>query len=310
MDSDTHSLEAILRQLESALGADGFQSAAKAFEASLRGSPDLTPEAHGALWQRYQELWARHKSITIERSQATMQRYLEELSSLDFSYDGAPLGQTFANWERVGEKVRVSRAKVKSIREAVKGDRDLLHEHRRKVYEAIDSTWFKIGQSEDLAFDFHRREADRLFGYAKSAVEERKPGAATSVFKASRAGVKTLWLRDRDRDLYRSLFDNLWLQLQAKWDASTRRHEEWRGRQTLGLEKLRATYEKTADALRRVEENHEANLERLATARSESYADRVKEWLREGQEKQRDMQRFLTELEEKIRDAKERLGED
>ncbi len=310
MESDTEPLEAMLDALKRQITVPTFRDAAKAFEAELREAKGLTREQKDDLWQRYQILWDERKSFIAdrqERSEAAKQRYHHELLSLDFSYDGLPILQTFANWERVGEKVRAARERVKSIRAAVKADRSLLPPERKVVNEELDAVWFKISQSEDVAFDVHRKQADRLYNDAERAVDEMRPRDATPVFKAAQAEVNSLWLRSRDRETFRSLFDDLWQKLKLKKEDARRRYEESLARQVRGLDTLRGARAKALDALDRVKENKRANESRLVEARSRSESERVSGGIREDEETESAIERSIAELEEKIRNAEERL---
>jgi hypothetical protein len=61
------------------------------------------------------------------------------------------------------------------------------------------------------------------------------------------------------------------------------------------------------DALSRVQSNNSMNRDRLSEARSSEHADRVSEWIREGEEKERDIERSIEEIESKIHEAEDRL---
>jgi hypothetical protein len=309
-ESSAESLKATLELLKRQVSAPTFRDTAKSFDLALKESKGLTRALRAELWEAYQSIWADRKAFVTERQQrsdAAAQSYRNELSALDFSYDGAPLGQTFANWEHVGEKVRAARANIKAMQARLKEDRELLPPDRKVLNEAISTVWSKIEQSGDMAFDFHRKQADSLFNDAERAVDQLKPRDATPIFKAAQVEINSLWLRSKDRTIYRGLLDDLWVKLTSKKEDSKRRYDDWRERQEQGRDKLREALDKALDRRRRARENKEANLARLAEARSRSHSERVTEWIREDEEKEAAIERSIVELEEKMRDADEKL---
>lgn len=62
------------------------------------------------------------------------------------------------------------------------------------------------------------------------------------------------------------------------------------------------------NALEHVRDNISANESRLADARSSEYAERVSEWIQEGENKAHDIEQSIEELEAKIREIEEHLN--
>jgi len=306
----TTQLSALQRQLDvlkTAIQQPSFRALAKEFEERLRASHALFRPQRDALWSLYQELWSSRKACMVERnteSDRAKSQYDSELWSIDVGYDGAPIMQSFDNWERVGQKVRTAREKLKAMQRAVREDRLLLPCDRKAVFDRIQDVWHRADVAEKAAFVVHGERAAELYNAASDAVDHLRPGEAAAIFKANQAGLRSLWLPRGDRDRYREWFNELWQRLQSRRD---RARGEWRERQEAGLDKLLQAREKCRDALDRVRANNRQNEERLEDAHSNEFRDRVSEWLREGEERERDIERSLGELDAKIADAQSRL---
>jgi hypothetical protein len=217
--------------------------------------------------------------------------------SLDYDYDGAPIMQDFSNWERVGQKVRLAREQLKAIARAVGSDAALLGKHRKALFQFADEIRARIRSSEETTFSVHGRRAGDLLNEASMAVETMSIREARAVLRSAQADLRSLHLSSSDRDMYKSAFDDLWAKLNARGEEARQRHAEWRARQEAGLERLLAARSKAEDALDRVRSNIALNEERLSSAYSSDYADRVSEWIREGEEKARDIEQSIEELD-------------
>lgn len=298
-----------LDNLEANISSPSFRQMAKSFEEMLK-QPSTPSKERAQIWQRYQEVWEKRKqwmSTHRQESEAAKNRYVNELWSLDFSHDGLPIFQSFSNWERVGEKIRSAREKLKAMSKLVKEDQALLPQDRWAVQQSINGFWDKIRQSEEVTFSVHGERASQLYNEAHNAVESLPPREAGPVLKVSRAEFRSLWLERNEREKYESWFNDLWAKLQYKREEARKRHEEWQMRQEQGLEKLRAARDRILDALSRVRSNNSVNRDRLSDAWSSGYADRVSEWIREGEEREHDIERSIEEIESKIHEAEGRL---
>jgi len=298
-----------LEGLAESIRNHSFKDLAKSFEESLK-QHSLPPRERAQIWQRYQQIWEERKQWMSSRrweSEAAKSRYMNELSLLDFSYDGLPIGQGFSNWARVGEKVRSAREKLKAMSKAIKEDGALLPQDRRTIQQSINDYWDATRQKEQTAFSVHAERASQLYNEAYNAVDNLRPREAGPILKASRAELRSLWLERGEREKYESWFNDLWAKLQYKREEAHKRYEDWHARQEQGLEKLRAVRDRMLSALGRVRDNNSMNRDRLGEARSSEYADRVSEWIREGEERERDIERSIDEIESRIREAEDRL---
>lgn len=308
---DFEALEEELRTVSCRAGTREFRDAGKAFEEALRNA-HLPRDARASLWGRYQEAWKMHRRLQSAREAASAEakrRYLSQLNSLDYNYDGLPIGQNFANWERVGEKIRACRGEIIAMQSTLKTDPDLLHNDRKEIRQRIETLWSKIAASEGTTFVVHAERADRLYSEAHGAVERLSVREAAPILKAAANEFHSLWLERGLRERMQGWFDKLFATLANRYEEGKQKHAEWRGRQQEGVERLRAAREKAREALSRIEANVRANRERLASARSDEHAARVSGWIEEGEEKARDIERSLEELDGKIRDAENRLNE-
>lgn len=309
--------ERISAQLESTLIAlsrivehKDFPEQAKSFQQDLNRANELTHDQREHLWNRMQELWEQRKRWNSDRqrtSDSSKRQYVNELYSIDYKYDGGPILQSFSNYERLGEKVRAARQRLKSIGDSIKKDNSLLPNHRHELHSLLDDIWHKVKQSEETTFFVHGERAGDLYNEAYRAVENLPPREAASILRAASSEIRSLYLDKGDRARYKSMFDDLWSKLNFKRDEGRRKHEDWRRRQEKGLERLKAARDKALSALERVRNNIHDNRSRLYDSRSSEYADRVSSWIREGEEKERDIENSIVDLETKIRDAEKRL---
>jgi len=300
-------LESTLEALSRAVESKDFPERAKSFQEELKRVNALTHDQRERLWNRLQELWAQRKRRNADRqssSESAKRQYVNEIYSIDYKYDGAPILQSFSNYERVGEKVRAARQRLKSIGDNIKKNDALLPNHRRELHGLLDDIWHKVKQSEETTFSVHGERAGELYNEAYRAVESLPTREAGPILKATGAEVRSLYLDRNDRARYKSMFDDLWSKLNFKRDESQR---DWRRRQEEGLEKLRAARDKAMNALERVRDNIRDNRSRLSDARSSEFAGRISSWISEGEEKERDIERSINDLEAKIRDAENRL---
>jgi hypothetical protein len=303
--------EMSLDSLSQTIETKDFPEQAKAFEADLKQEHRLTSSQRSAFWDRYQSMWEQYKrwrSSSLQSSNIAKGRYIGELDSLDFSYDGLPVFQTFANWEQVGEKIRAARGRLKDIQAAIKEDRDLISKDKGELYDLINTIWQKTQQKEETTFLEHSERATVLYNDAYEAIENLSPHEAATVLKSANSELHSLWLSRDDREKYRTWFDELWERLKYKRDEAKKRYEDSRLRQEERLEKLRAAHIRALNALEHVRDNISANESRLADARSSEYAERVSEWIQEGENKARDIELSIEELEAKIREAEEHLN--
>jgi hypothetical protein len=297
-----------LDEMEENLEGQFFKSLSKKLEERLASSTALFKPQRDEIWSLYQDLWKCRKEWISERrreSDIVKARYSNELYSIDFSYDGAPILQSFSNWEHVGYKVRAAREKLKVIQKAVRNDHRLFPADRNAVFGQIQEFWHKVAQAEETTFVVHGEKAAELYNEASNAVDNLRYKDASAILKANGSELISLWLPRDDRRRYKQYFDDLWQRLHSKRDEA---QAVWRERQEAGLEKLIHARDKCLNALERVRANNCQNQSKLSDARSDSRRDLVSGWLREGEEKERDMERSLDELESKIADAGSRLN--
>ncbi len=226
------------------------------------------------------------------------------MRGIEFSHDGACILQTFSDWERVGEKVRYARQQIKAIQQRFKDDTTLGKADREDIRREIDSIWDHINQTENTTFHVHKERAHYLYNEASSAVECMPPKDARAILKATNAEVRTLYLNSSDRDKLRSWFNNLWDKLNSKYEAA---NSAWRSRQETGLLKLTESQNRLHNSLEKVRDNISSNWSKYYEAKSSDFQDVVRGWISDGESRERELQSWIKELDDKIDDCRSRL---
>ncbi len=108
--------------------------------------------------------------------------------------------------------------------------------------------------------------------------------------------------------------------LQEYWDVAdgrikerkaegARKHSEWRSMMSEKQGRLRALVEKNDEIVGRLREQIDDLESKINEAWNDDWADRARDWVREKYEKIADIERTNEELEEKIREIREKLAE-
>lgn len=307
MQNDYESLESALAELKQMSESKEFPSLGKAFQDKLRHANTLTKDQRDYLWKEQQKLWdswKRHADKRREVSKDAKYGYMRELSGIEFSHDGSVILQRFSDWESVGEKVRYARQQIKSTHQRLKGDSALVKADREDIRREIDSIWDRINQSEDTLFFVHKERAHELYNEACSAVECMPLKDARAVLKATNAEVWTLHLKSSDRDKLRSWFDNLWNKLHFKYEEA---NAAWKSRQEAGLSKLTESRNRLYESLQKVRDNISNNWSKYYDAKSSDFQDVVRGWISEDEDRERELESWIKDLDDKIDDCQSRL---
>ncbi len=307
MSSLYESLESSLAALKKISDSKEFIDHGKTFQVQLRYATALTRDQRDYLWNEQQKLWDAWKCRAEQRrenSQNSKHAFIREIRSIEFSHDGACIMQSFSDWERVGEKVRFARQQIKEIQKQLKENSILVKADREDIRREINSTWDSINQTEETTFFVHKERANKLYNEACSAVNCLPPKDARAVLKAANAEVWTLYLKSSDRDALRSWFDSLWIKLKAKYDEA---NSAWRARQEAGLTKLTESRDRLYESLSKVRANNSNNWSKYNDARSSDFQDVVRGWISEGEAREKELEGWIKDLDDKIDDCQSRL---
>ena len=96
-----------------------------------------------------------------------------------------------------------------------------------------------------------------------------------------------------------------WLQRQEE---RKRKYEEWRERMESNMQRWENNIEKAEDYVSRLEEQIDRLEDEAANARTDEYADRVREWIEEKQQKIEDVREQIREWESKMDDVRGKLN--
>jgi gas vesicle protein len=130
------------------------------------------------------------------------------------------------------------------------------------------------------------------------------PKDARAVLKATNAEVWTLYLKSSDRDKLRSWFESLWSKLNSKYEEA---NTAWRSRQEAGLSKLTESRNRLYDSLNKVRDNISNNWSKYSDAKSSEFQDVVRGWISEGESREKELESWIKDLDDKIDDCRSRL---
>ena len=94
----------------------------------------------------------------------------------------------------------------------------------------------------------------------------------------------------------------------ARRAASAERQREWRARMTEKLQRLRNVRSILEEKLDRAQQNLSSNRDKLEEAWSDTYRERVREWIDQDEERISKFTNDLEEIEEKIESIKQALS--
>lgn len=307
MCSEYESLELSLAELKRISDSKEFPDCGKTFQAQLKQSTSLNRVQRDYFWNEQQKLWDawKHRSEKRrENSQNSKYAYMRDLRDIEFSHDGPCIMQSFTDWERVGEKVRFARQQIKEIQQRLKDDSTLIKADREDIRREINNIWFSINSTEDTTFFVHKERAYKLYNEASSAVDCLTPKDARAVLKATNAEVRTLYLKSSDRNMLRSWFDSLWSKLNSKYEEA---NTAWRSRQEAGISKLTESRNRLYESLKKVRDNISNNWSKYDDAKSSDFKDVVRGWISEGESREKEIECWIKDLDEKIDDCQSRL---
>lgn len=307
MGEPYNALDTAVIKLGSLIDSRDFPEQAKLVQSDIRQERRISREERDHLLNELQLLWDKRKRGMQKRSEDSRNSrlsYFRELNSLDFSYDGAFMLQSFSNWERVGDKVRYARQQIKDIQFRIKNDHSLVKQDREEIRNRIDNIWFKIKNSEETAFMVHGEKASSLYNDAYAAVRDMPVGEAHAILKANNAELRTLYLSSSEREKYKSWFDDLWNTLKIKREKAS---DAWRVRQKEGLMKLNDVRNRLTNSLEKIRRNISDNESKYYSAKSSDFQDVIQGWIREGEDQASDLERRIDELDKKISEVEHRL---
>jgi hypothetical protein len=161
---------------------------------------------------------------------------------------------------------------------------------------------------------------DMLFFFDPTTVEEMKRAGRTLKEGGEMLSrLKGRMLKEHKDECF-ARFQELRAEQDVFWEQYSRqravKQAEFKSRMSDQAAKIRANSRSNAEkldkargALERVEENIEANREKLASARSSEFADRVSGWIAEGEERRRSIKESIQRIEEWIKEDDRRLDE-
>ncbi len=301
-----YQLDAVERLVES----NDFVEQSRLFEKEFHRLGKFADEQKHKLWERYLAIRAHRQeflSLRHEVSGSTSSTYEQEILAIDTEFGGAPELKEGSQWDKIGSHIQESREKLREVRKKIESDNDLLRPEKRLLFELIDSIRAKIKESESLTFINHGKRAAELFEEAKQHIESSNVGRASGALKDAQSHIRMLWLKKGEKDRYLNGIEELWAQLKDKRKHRKEQFHDWLEKQKEGLVKLVAVRDKAVATLERVQKNLEDNRQRMVDARSVEFGEKIAGWVKEGEEKEADIQKSVNDLNKKIFEIEDKL---
>ena len=308
-------MEELIAELAGLIGTRDFAGRARSVLDAFKTLRPLIKSDRESLWADCQEAWEEHKSMIRKQAEDSDMafRELEYALYMDTSPDGQVLGGIVSrgDWEGMGAKLAQAKGILDELEDKIRNDARLLPRHRHTLFQKLHDQRYRLGQARESTWDELYDQASELYNQTYDAIDTLHPRDALDVFKRNQSLVLSLYLRRSDKEKLAGWFQELWAKLQAQFDERRREREQkrtdWIARQEEGLSRLLEAREKVSNFIGRLEENISQNNDRLYSARSDDFADRVSQWIREDEDKLRDAQSSLEALNRKIEDAEGRL---
>lgn len=282
-----------------------FHSKMNELRTRLQQEPGLLKADKDKLWGKFKDM--QHKAYDLrqrktERENSHSRRRLDRIKSL------VSEAELTLRWGRESEhELKSAGEKLKTAFLWVKGDESFLavvgkgfHDRFNKEdYQEAFSIWkeARIRLTEAWA-ELHRANFTELLEIAENAVTYAEQGStreASQKIREVRTGMRERSLGSSDRqDINERL---------------ARAHEligeRYREKKEAFVSRLSEQRDKKVDLLDRVSNQISELRDRESEARSESYADRVRDWIRQKEDFYARLQEQIDEIEEKLRDAED-----
>ena len=241
------------------------------------------------------EYWLE-RNTTSERTHGYV---LNDIQSARFAAEGA----------RDGDDLREAYAKLQEIREQLTSQdssdfgaqmlRDARNDCWRALDEAREALQHRRATLQDVAYN-------ELSGPVAEVAADSGRDAPRDVFPR---------IRDLRRDVSAAFLSALQREelrdtLQSAWETASARADEQRDRWHEKLEATETMFEEMIERKRGIIEKIEANIDDLRSKEiwNDEYAQRVDEWIDEGERKISDIEDEISELEAKLARVQERLS--
>ena len=267
-------------------------------------SSRLLKEDRNQLWSTFQDLCEEVRRQQKERL-AESEKNRELISSLiDQAYWH---GIEPKDKEALDEARTMQTENLKRIRESA-----LTKEHR----DALRDQWKET--NEKMHWGAHSlRESNFLYAEqeAKRCLEEAQygdPYQAIEDIKGLQSSLRGQYMDKDQREKLREIIDMAWEKATSRIGATKEekkhRREEWQGKQEDHIQRWEDNIQKSKDYISSLESQIEKLQDQADNARTDEFADKVRGWIGEKEEKIEEVRRQIQELEDKISSVKSKLG--
>lgn len=233
---------------------------------------------------------------------------LDKINSAESILSAASDGEGF---KRANEYLHVAMQGMKGGFAAMSVIDGLLDNSSRLNAQDRDLCWQKwksakdsIGLRREYVQNLNAGIADRFVSRVWDRVESDNPYDGLEALKYAQREIKKLYLHKDKRGKVRESFDRAYERISTR---IALRKNEIRKRQFEFLTRLVDARERKVGALHRAMDNVESNRIRRAAAWSDDYRQRFDTWIEEGLSRVRDLQRSITDIDQKISEVERKL---
>lgn len=262
---------------------------------AFKGSMFPTAQDRQAAWNRFQSIVARVKACQerarqeIDLRVRESEHHLEQIHS--YAWKATPSS------ESADAIIAIATGGlsvfVKAGIEAILGPFDERKLELQKCSEVMKEGWTYLSQNKSQMFGNDKQEAFEALKKASEALHEA-------------------W--DKWKSARREAIEQYHAEKQAAWEARQAKREAWIAKKEAWEERMRENISKLEDRLDRLEsalEGRQSNLSKLEDMRdsawSDSYRDRVEEWIDEENDRISDIERKIDQIKGWISDMEAKL---
>jgi hypothetical protein len=323
IDSEIEALQACLQEPNKSLG--NFWQRVKEVNKLFQTLRPLMPEDRRRLWAQLDRLcsdakerqaenkrnWESRKAISANKRSLVESKIREAYHQAKGGSDVPELAKagellkTALEWMKTGWSGFTPTIQLFALDDGkmTKADHDACWERWKEANEMLRSRRQELG---DNNFSHYRGEAEDAIGIA-----EYDPRRAKEKVQTIRKATHGIIMSTGQFSEVGRLLDKAWKHASDKQairhDDWVRRDHEWRERQTEHIHRKRELISQAEDFIDRMEGQIDHCRDLEANAKTDEYANRVRGWIEEKYDIIREKRRFISELEEQIRDIESKL---
>lgn len=277
--------------------------------------PNLFKSSRLSTYDR-KRLWARYQSLcTNVKELRNRERETKLSNSSRNAEEIRPIIHDAHNWAVSAENpahLQQARMLLRQALEKIK-EKFLLKDHRNELWaswkEANDELGVRYSVLRDNNYDRIRDEISAV----SSVAVDGDPYEALARMKEIQKDIHDAFVSKDQRRWLREGVEEWWdkaiARIEERKAERAQKRDEWQSRMEAKLDRLSDLREKNATIIERLREQIDDLEGKIDSSWNENWAEQARGWVQEKYEKIRDIEQTNDELEEKIREIKNRLAE-